>query len=188
MDNKKMGSFLNQFPEWYYDFIVYIIPSLLFYSILYYSNFALHPEINKFISHGNTTIQIWIFFLIAGVFYITGQLITFLSYWLIWFCPKILFKRVFLWYKDEGWYKKFAEIKFANETVARELNKRYARANIARNNCLVCLIIIIVPTAIPKMYSLVLFILFFFEAHVRKKWLLEIVDTYYRKLPKPDEA
>jgi len=190
MENEPLKSISEGFPEFFYDLLAYVIPSVYLVLglalILGRVNeiFSFEPLINV-----NIIFNIFLIIIMFGFLYLIGQLLTTFSNILVWKIPVWLidsFRNKKLGKKSHytiDWYDGYRKLEIEKPKIANLVTKRYSRWISSRNIIMANIILLIINSFQRQIYGWFIFVsmaLFIVDLILRKKWL----DTYIEKLIK----
>ena len=185
MPDKRSGSIHELLPESFYDLLAYVVPSALFVVAILGS---LEPEkVKTWIAHctlDSTVYEILIGFFIFGALYLSGQVATSFSYFVVALPVRWVLRLFMPSFKDrnfgllERW---FAVRKTCVPGVRSEMSKRLARWVMSRN--VVFFGLVLIPFSAVNADTVLLLVslfctgIFLFDFAVRTTWVEQSFDV-----------
>lgn len=188
MSNDTFKAVTEGIPEYFYDFMAYVIPGLylIFGLGLVLEVFENFPLENVTLSE-NFVVDAFILLASIGALYLLGQLLTTFSSLIVWKFPVWIYKKIIPLNmrrqseKNIDWYDGYRKLEINKISIATLVTKRYSRWVASRNVVFANIVLMIINCLVRKPYGLLLFALFFvfsLDTAIRKMWL----NTYINKL------
>ena len=181
-------------PELFYDIIAYLIPPIyLMLGIGLTLGWFEGYDLKESLLNENVVVDLFIIFILIGILYLIGQLLTTLSSFVVWEFPRWVLNRLRRDKADSNavetidWYEGYRIMEIKRPKLANLITKRYARWVTSRNIVLATLILLVMNLILGKSYSLLWFgllIVFSFDTTVRKIWL----NKYINQLVKAENS
>ena len=181
-------------PELFYDIIAYLIPPIyLMLGIGLTLGWFEGYDLKESLLNENVVVDLFIIFILIGILYLIGQLLTTLSSFVVWEFPRWVLNRLRRDKADSNavetidWYEGYRIMEIKRPKLANLITKRYARWVTSRNIVLATLILLVMNLILGNSYSVLWFgllIVFSFDATVRKIWL----NKYINQLVKAENS
>jgi len=185
MVNKKAIDTIG-FPEIFYDALAYVIPAAFLVFGLFFSQ-PQNSDIGEYFCAPASTwvIETLLVLLFFGSMFVIGQMLTVLSFYLVWLWPCKLFKTYIPFQRD------YVKIKIQYPTMSLLITKRFAKCVCTRNMVLSGVILLgyywYLGRSGMMIGVLVATVLFTIDTHVRRRWFREFIDRV-KAVPANGEA